>query len=181
MRKILIDKYLNGETSPDEENALRQMLLDIPDGELSPAERALRLMLTKVGGAEDIFAVDCSAEYDAKIQAEQAHAQVADADTEDRAKDIELKPKIHWRRFVGIAASVIIVFSFAFTLLQFENNQQMAIASEDEDQVLTDEEINAYLAEVAGAGYYADMHSMNAANIIDDIQERKAFLHSQFK
>lgn len=117
MKKTLIDKYLNGETSPTEENALRQMLLDVPDCERTETECALLFMLSKVDNATDIFAVDYSAEYDAKIQSDRTQAELADAeDIRDMPKDIELKPKIQSRWYVGIAASVAALVMLALRL-----------------------------------------------------------------
>lgn len=117
MKKTLIDKYLNGRTSPTEEKALRQMLLDVPDDERTETERALLLMLSKVDNATDIFAVDYSAEYDAKIQSDRTQAELADAeDIRDMPKDIELKPKIPNRWYVGIAASVAALVMLALRL-----------------------------------------------------------------
>lgn len=117
MKKTLIDKYLNGKTSPTEEKALRQMLLDVPDGERTETERALLLMLSKVDNSTDIFAVDYSAEYDAKIQSEQTQAKLAEAEIKDMPKDIELKPKIQRRWYVGIAASVAALVMLALQLM----------------------------------------------------------------
>lgn len=117
MKKTLIDKYLNGRTSPTEENTLRQMLLDVPDGERTETERALLLMLSKVDNSTDIFAVDYSADYDAKIQSDQMHAKLTDAEIKDMPKDIELKPKIQRRWYVGIAASVAALVMLALQLM----------------------------------------------------------------
>lgn len=174
---------MKGESSASEERKLLDLLLETPQNRLSQDQRAVLELLSyaEQEDEEDIFAVDYSAEYDAKIQSDQSQTKFADAEIESMAKDVELKPKIQWIRYISVAASIIIIFTFAFSVSMFDDNQQKELANEKESLVLTDEDVNSYLAEVAGASYHTDRHSIDAANIVNDIKQREAYLHSQIK
>ena len=183
MKQTLLNKYMKGESSASEERKLLDLLLETPQNQLSQDQRAVLELLSyaEQEDEEDIFAVDYFTEYDAKIQSDQSQAKMVDAEIVTMSKDVELKPKIQWIRYISIAASIIIICTFAFTLQLFDENKQKETASENANLVLTDEDVNSYLAEVAGAGYYTDRHSIDAANIVNDIKQREAYLHSQIK
>ena len=122
MKKTLIDKYLNGETSPEEEHTLSRLLRAIPPSERTGTEEALLLMLTARPSMdeEDIFAVDETEEYDRIV-----HRQ---------------KRRTLWK-YSGIAATIALVVTLGF-LLHRPADENIAVAYvngtkvSDEQQVL---------------------------------------------
>lgn len=75
MKKELIDKYLNGETSLHEEQELRQLLQAIPSSTRTKEERTLLLMLSyeNTPKEEDIFTADDEKEYDRIVSSRKRH------------------------------------------------------------------------------------------------------------
>lgn len=75
MKKELIDKYLNGETSLQEEQNLRQLLQAIPSSTRTKEERTLLLMLSYENAPkeEDIFTADDEKEYDRIVSSRKRH------------------------------------------------------------------------------------------------------------
>ena len=99
MKKALIDKYLNGETSLAEEQELLHFLRTMPADLLTKEESAIRMMLsyhknsphfrTSVSpNDEDIFTSDFTEEYD--------HI-------------VNRRKRLTWWKYMGIAATVAIV------------------------------------------------------------------------
>ena len=90
MKKILIDKYLNGETSHAEERELLHLLRATPFASLTGKERAILTMLSYRGTAqdEDIFEVDLAEDYD---------------------RIVHRRKRLTWLKYTGIAASIAIV------------------------------------------------------------------------
>ncbi len=123
MKQTLIDKYLNGETSLQEEHTLSRMLQAIPPTHRTETEKALLLMLTATPTAieGDLFTVDYTEEYDRIVS--------------------ERKRRIGWRN-MGIAATIALVVSLGF-MLHIPTNEDIAVAYingtkvSDEQQVLT--------------------------------------------
>ena len=122
MKQTLIDKYLSGETSPEEEHTLSRLLRAIPPNERTDTEEALLLMLTvrPSMGEEDIFAADETEEYDRIVH---------------RRKRRNL-----WT-FSGIAATIALVVTLGF-LFHHPIDENIAVAYvngtevSDEQQVL---------------------------------------------
>lgn len=86
-----------------------------------------------------------------------------------------------WSRYASVAASIVIICTFAISLFRFESESQREQARINASLTITDKEINAYLSEVAGEYYYRERHEMNATNILDDIKQREAYMHSQIQ
>lgn len=65
MKQTLLNKFLKGETSADEERELKRLLADVPQSELTPEETSVLQILSYSadGEEEDIFAVDYTDEY----------------------------------------------------------------------------------------------------------------------
>ena len=71
MRHTLLNKYLAGETTANEERELKCLLLGAPPSQLSEEERAVRDLLSYAEAEtdeEDIFAIDLSEEYDKVVR-----------------------------------------------------------------------------------------------------------------
>lgn len=123
MKQTLIDKYLNGETSLQEEHTLSRMLQAIPLANRTETEEALLLMLTAMPTQDesDLFTADYTEEYDRIVNAR--------------------KHRIWWRT-TGIAATIALVVSLGF-MLHTPTNENIAVAYingtkvSDEQQVLT--------------------------------------------
>lgn len=123
MKQTLIDKYLNGETSLQEEHTLSRMLQAIPFANRTETEEALLLMLTATPTKDesDLFTADYTEEYDRIINAR--------------------KRRLWWRT-TGIAATIALVVSLGF-MLHTPTNENIAVAYingtkvSDEQQVLT--------------------------------------------
>lgn len=90
MKEALINKYLNGETSLQEEQELLRILQTVPSHNRTSEECALLLMLsyTKVPQEEDIFTAENEEEYDRIVRSR--------------------KRRTTWK-YVGIAAAVALV------------------------------------------------------------------------
>lgn len=90
MKKSLIDKYLNGETSHTEERDLLHRLRATPPTSLIGEERAILTMLSYRDTAqeEDIFEIDLAEEYDCIVRR---------------------RKRLTWMKYTGIAASVAII------------------------------------------------------------------------
>lgn len=86
-----------------------------------------------------------------------------------------------WSRYASVAASIVIICTCAISLFRFESESQREMARINASLTITDKEINAYLSEVAGEYYYRNRHEMNATDILDDIKQREAYLHSQIQ
>lgn len=123
MKQTLIDKYLNGETSLQEEHTLSRLLQAIPPTQRTETDEALLLMLTAMPTQDesDLFTADYTEEYDRIVSAR--------------------KRRIWWRN-MGIAASIALVVSLGF-MLHTPTNENIAVAYingtkvSDEQQVLT--------------------------------------------
>lgn len=71
MVHTLLNKYLAGETTANEERELKRLLLGAPPSQLSEEERAIRDLLSYTeaeADEEDIFAIDLSEEYDKVVR-----------------------------------------------------------------------------------------------------------------
>lgn len=71
MVHTLLNKYLAGETTANEERELKRLLLGVPPSQLSEEERAIRDLLSYAeaeADEEDIFAIDLSEEYDKVVR-----------------------------------------------------------------------------------------------------------------
>ena len=71
MKQTLIDKYLKGESSTSEERKLLDLLLAVPQDQLSQDELSILQLLAyseQEEDEEDIFSVDHSAEYDKVVK-----------------------------------------------------------------------------------------------------------------
>ena len=106
MKKILIDKYLDGETSLTEEQELLRLLQGIPSDLRTGEERAILLMLScRVMSQEtDIFTSDLEDEYD---------------------RIVSRRKRRMWWKYAGIAAAVAL-FVIVGTIGFFRN-----VTSED--------------------------------------------------
>ena len=71
MRHTLLNKYLAGESTANEERELKRLLLGVPPNQLSEEERAVLDLLSYAeaeADEEDIFAIDLSEEYDKVVR-----------------------------------------------------------------------------------------------------------------
>ena len=71
MKHTLLNKYMTGETTANEERELKRLLLEVPPSQLSEEERAVRDLLSYAeaeADEEDIFAIDLSEEYDKVVR-----------------------------------------------------------------------------------------------------------------
>lgn len=70
MKQALIRKYLEGESSCNEERELKRLLQDIPEGQRNEEELAILRLLSAdaLPEEEDIFDADFTAEYDRTVK-----------------------------------------------------------------------------------------------------------------
>ncbi|MBR1668595.1 MAG: hypothetical protein IJ693_10000 [Bacteroidaceae bacterium] len=109
MKQTLIDKYLNGETSLQEEHTLQHLLQAIPPDNRTDTEDALLLMLTAMPTMddEDPFATDHTEEYDRIVR--------------------QRKHRTLWR-YSGIAAAIALIVALGFMLHTQTDDSNIAVA-----------------------------------------------------
>ncbi|MBQ6965004.1 MAG: hypothetical protein IJP82_04860 [Bacteroidaceae bacterium] len=122
MKQTLMDKYLLGESSLEEEHTLCRLLQAIPPTERTDTEEALLLMLSAppMMDENDLFTADHTEEYERIVH--------------------QRKRRTLWK-YTGIAAAVALVVSLGF-ILHIPSNENIAVAYvngkkvSDEKQVL---------------------------------------------
>ena len=126
MKQTLIDKYLNGDTSLEEEQMLRHLLQDIPSAQRTDEEDALLLMLSAtptMTGEEDIFATDETEEYDRIVH--------------------QRKRRAMWK-YTGIAAAIALVATLGF-LLHTPADENIAVAYVNGEKVSDEQQVVAMM------------------------------------
>lgn len=126
MKQTLIDKYLNGDTSLEEEQMLRHLLQDIPSAHRTDEEDALLLMLSAtptMPDEEDIFAADETEEYDRIIH--------------------QRKRRAMWK-YTGIAAAVALVATLGF-MLHTPSDENIAVAYVNGEKVSDEQQVVAMM------------------------------------
>lgn len=126
MKQTLIDKYLNGDTSLEEEQMLQHLLQDIPPTQRTDEEDALLLMLSAtptMPDEEDIFATDETEEYDRIV-----HQQ---------------KRRAMWK-YTGIAAAIALVAILGF-MLHTPADENIAVAYVNGEKVSDEQQVVAMM------------------------------------
>ena len=132
MKKTLIDKYLNGETSLTEEQELIRRLQATPNDLLTSEERAILTMLSYNKGInstkpasteEDIFEDDLTEEYDRIVNSR--------------------KRRMWWRRCAKIAAAVALlaIIVGAVGLFRYARTDENLVVAYVYGTETTDEEL----------------------------------------
>lgn len=156
--ELMLDHFMDGTSSLEEESAL-----------------ALYFRTHDVGEEwkeyKDMFALFDNGEVECTEKAE----------LPARHTHVFSLSSIRWSRHASVAASIAIIGTCAISLFRFESESQREQARINASLTITDKEINAYLSEVAGEYYYRNRHEMNAKEILDDIKQREAYLHSQIQ
>lgn len=125
MKTALIDKYLEGLTSPEEERTLARLLEAIPKAERTETEEALLLMLTAIPRTdeEDLFTADYTEEYDRIVR--------------------QRKRRVLWR-YTGIAAAVALLLTMGF-LFHTPTEENIAVAYINGQEVNNEQQVMAMM------------------------------------
>lgn len=156
--ELMLDHFMDGTSSLEEESALAEYFRTHDVGE-------------EWKEYKEMFALFDNGEVECTEKAIQLV----------RHTSIYSLSSIRWSRYASVAASIVIICTCAISLFKFESESQREQTRINASLTITDKEINAYLSEVSGEYYYRERHEMNATNILDDIKQREAYLHSQIQ
>ena len=126
MKQTLIDKYLNGDTTLEEEQMLQRLLHDIPSTHRTDEEDALLLMLSATPTTtdeEDIFAADETEEYDRIVH--------------------QRKRRAMWK-YTGIAAAVALAITLGF-MFHTPSDENIAVAYINGEKVSDEQQVVAMM------------------------------------
>ena len=147
MKQILIDKFLDGLTSQDEEKQLKNLLQAIPFEQLNEQEKEILSLLSfgEIEEDEDIFAEDLSAEYE-RILAEQSSIFETSESLAENSVEVREKPKIRsmvWK-FTAIAAAILLLFSLSLIWDKQDDSPiaQQQVSSEKVQKVTARDEMH---------------------------------------
>ena len=144
----LIKRFMDAETTEEEEQVLADYFAETEDisAEWEPYREMFVSFNTEAYGMSDKFVEDMLEEDNDK--------DMGMSKPEDVAKAIPLKPKIAWWKYAGVACAVAIICSITF-MLPDSYTQQQSSTENDDSLTVTDEEIEQFLADVAGNTYKA--------------------------
>ena len=155
----LIKRFMDAETTEEEEQVLADYFAETEDipAEWEPYREMFVSFNTEAYGMSDKFVEDMLEEDNDK--------DMGMSKPEDVERTIPLKPKIAWWKYTGVACAVAVICSITF-MLPDSYTQQQASTDSDDSLTVTDEEIEQFLADVAGNTYKAQ--DMN--NLLGEVQ-----------
>ncbi len=150
----LIKRFMDAQTTEEEEQVLADYFAgtdDIP-AEWEPYRKMFMSFNTDAYGMSDKFVEDMFEEDNT--------VDIGMSEPKDIERTIPLKPKIAWWKYTGVACAVAVICSITF-MLPDSYTQQQASTDSDDSLTVTDEEIEQFLADVAGNTYKAqDMNNL---------------------